>query len=62
MEEEIEDINNSFLEFFEKNNKACVRLYYPHNKNILPCDITLEELYKKIKLKIEKDVDVVRMD
>lgn len=62
MEKEIEDRNNLLLNFFDKSKKACIRLYYPHNKNCIPCDISFEKLYEIIKLKIEKDTDAIRMD
>lgn len=62
MEEEIENKNNLLLNFFDKNKEACVQLYYPNNKNCIPCDISFEKLYEIIKLKIEKDIDAVRMD
>ena len=61
MEKEIEDQNNSLLKFFEENKKGCMRLHYPHNKGV-PCDVSFEKLYEIIKLKIEKDIDAVRMD
>lgn len=61
MEKEIGDRNNLLLKFFEENKNACIRLHYPYGKGV-PCDISFEKLYEIIKLKIEKEVDLVRMD
>lgn len=62
MEEEIEQSNDLLLNFFDKNKEACIQLYYPNNKNCIPCDISLEKLCEIIKLKIEREANSVRMD